>query len=83
MGMARQWSIDPAATGVDDVVAMFDRMSQAYLRMQEEFTPLGARASARFVVRMADAQGSQEPRLVVLQRNASGYSEELLKEVGE
>jgi hypothetical protein len=73
--------LDPMAVGVDDVLAVFDRMSQTYIPMQE-VDGLHARAAAATYIHIVDADGgSVETRLARLQTNVSIHSKALLKEL--
>jgi hypothetical protein len=74
--------LDPKAVGVDDVLAVFDRMSQTYMPMQQEFADVYARAAAAGYIFGVDADGgSVETRLARLQGMVSIHSKSLLKEL--
>jgi hypothetical protein len=72
--------LDPKSVGVGDVLSVFERMSQTHLPMQQELTPLAARASAETYVTLADRPGiSREERLATLQMYVGEFSKNLLK----
>jgi len=73
--------LDPASVGVDEVLAILDRISQAYIPTPGDKAL--ARATAGFVVGTAEIHGGAKLRLVSLQDEASRWSAGLLKEVGD
>jgi hypothetical protein len=74
--------LDPKSIGVDDVLAVFERMAQTYIPMQEELKPVAARALAVTMVHWPDTQGtSLEKRLASLQGIVGEFSKNLLKEI--
>ena len=74
--------LDPAAIGVDQVLGLFERMSQTHLPMQD-VQPFMARVLALTIVDTAETTSGQETRLLHLQREASTLSARLLVEMGK
>jgi hypothetical protein len=74
-------TIDPAAFSVAEVLALFQRISLTNLPSLDPSVPL-VRTSARLIVKTADTQAGQEPRLLKLQREVNDFSKTLFQEAG-
>jgi hypothetical protein len=78
--------LDPVAVGLEEVLDVFDRMSQTHLPMQD-VQPNWSRTSAAFLVRTAGqlAQllqaGPEATRLAVLQEQVNTFCKDLLKDM--
>ena len=73
--------LDPAAVGVDDVSAVFIRMSKAELKMADTPSYM-TKTLAKAILKLTDIQPGPEARLFRMQRVASESSADLLREAG-
>jgi hypothetical protein len=73
--------LDPAVIGKDEVASVVDRIWQAFLP-KKDVPHETARATARSIVRLAEKSANAENRLLVLQREASEFSLDVLMEIG-
>jgi hypothetical protein len=75
--------LDPDAIGANDVLAVFDRISQSHLRTDPDYKAM-ASAVARFLLKSAASQvNSVETLLVRLQIVTSEFAATLLEESGK
>ena len=73
--------LDPVGIGKEEVVAVVDRIWQAFLP-KKEVPQEAARVYARLILKAAENAPAGESRLFVLQREASDFSETVLAEIG-